>query len=144
MNDLAAYQRAFRAHTPAAWEMVESGQADLLNLLVDRLPADLGVGVIFGVSVLFGGRADGDQAGFRLVTTMLDDLAPARSHLLVVTLADAWRSAEYRSIDDRAPTIRAVLRQAIRRLLTTTLSTDERQALESIDMIVTQPEDSIE
>ncbi|HUG13709.1 MAG TPA: hypothetical protein VMM78_01725, partial [Thermomicrobiales bacterium] len=49
----AAYQRAFRAHTSANWGLIESGQSDLLRLLVGRAPAELGAAVILGLSVLF-------------------------------------------------------------------------------------------
>ena len=126
---LDAYRAAFRAHTSAGWELVASGQHDLLRLLVGRVPADPGVGVILGLAVLFGEHPKGEDAGRALLATVLRDLAPARARTLLVTLADAWVSAETRSFDRRAPAIQNDLARAVRRLLTVAAPPAERDAL---------------
>lgn len=124
-----AYQRAFRVHTPATWELIESGHDDLLRLLVGKIPAELGVPVIFGVSVLFAGHPKGDDAGRALLATALTDLAPRRSRTVLVTLADAWHNAERQAFDQRADALRAALQQALRRLTAVDLPAQEREAL---------------
>ena len=128
----AAYQRAFRAWTPAGWELVSGGQADLLRVLIDRVPAELGVGVVFGLAVLFGGHPKGDDAGRALLATLAGELEPARAHTLLVTLSDAWHSAEREAFDRRATAIQTELVRATRRLMVVELPERERDALRFI------------
>jgi hypothetical protein len=125
----AAYQLAFRARTPAGWELVASAHSDLLRLLINRVPAELGVGAVFGLAVLFGGHPKGEDAGRALLATLLTELEPARARTLLVTLSEAWLSAEGQSFDQRAPAIQADLARAVRRLLVVALPESERDAL---------------
>lgn len=135
-----AYQREFRAHTSATWELVESGHDDLLRLLVRRVPADLGAPAIFALSVLFAGHPKGDDAGRALLGTVLSDLSPPRARTMLVTLADAWHNAERQPIDRRAGVLRAALLQAARRLSVANLPEEEREALRFVTELV-EPED---
>jgi hypothetical protein len=51
---------------------------------------------------------------------------------LLVTLSEAWLSAEGQSFDQRAPAIQADLARAVRRLLVVALPESERDALRFI------------
>jgi hypothetical protein len=137
-----AYQRAFRLHTPATWDLVELSQGDLLGMLVDRVPAEVGVGAILGVSVLFGNDPLGATRSRALLATVLDDLPPAHSRLMLLALADAWRSAERQPYDARADAIRAEVQRSLRRLAATGLSETERVTLGQIEAL-TQGKDSV-
>ncbi len=55
----ADYRRAFLRYSPLFWDIVRSDQRELLRLLVDRVPADIGVSSIFGLSVTFMGHREG-------------------------------------------------------------------------------------
>jgi hypothetical protein len=128
----AAYQQAFRARTPAGWDLVASAQSDLLRLLINRVPAQLGVGVVFGLAVLFAGHPKGEDAGRALLATLLSELEPARAHTLLVTLSEAWLSAESQPFDARAAAIQTDLLRATRRLLVVAMPESERDALRFI------------
>jgi hypothetical protein len=133
-----AYQRALRAHTSVTWYVVESGHDDLLRLLVGKVPADLGVTVILGISVLFAPHQKGADAGRALLATALSELAPHRARTLLVTLADAWHNAELHAFDQRSAAIGTALQQALRRLAAADLPETEREALHFIGELVAQ------
>lgn len=133
-----AYQRAFRAHTSAAWSTIESGHDDLLRLLIGTIPAETGVPVIFGVSVLFAGHPKGDDAGRALLATALADLSPERARTLLATLADGWHNAERQAFDRRALHLREALQQALRRLGAVEMPQQERDTLRFIADLVDQ------
>lgn len=123
-----AYQSGFRSHTPLSWELVQSSQSDLLRMLVNRVPADIGVPVILGLSVLFGEHPKADQASQSLLATMVREMEPRRARTMLVTLATAWQSAERSSFDGRAALIQTEMLRALRRLSTANLTPAEQDA----------------
>jgi hypothetical protein len=127
-----AYRAALGRYTPAGWEVVERGQRDLLRLLVGRVPAETGAGVLFGLAVLFRAHPKGDDASRAVLATIVQELAPGRARTLLVTLADAWISTEPLPFDARPDAIADELRRAVRRLLAGELPPAERDALQFI------------
>lgn len=124
-----AYRTEFQTHTPLSWELVQSSQLDLLRMLANRVPADIGVPVILGLSVLFGSHPKADQASASLLGTIVRELEPRRARTLLVTLGTAWRASERASFDGRAGVIQADMLLTIRRLSTADLTTAERDAM---------------
>lgn len=124
-----AYQSRFQAHTPLSWELVESGQGNLLRMLVNRVPADIGVPVVLGLSVLYSSHAKADQASESLLATMVREMDPRRARTMLVCLATAWQSAEGTSFDGRAGLIQTEMLRTLRRLSTADLTPPERDAL---------------
>ena len=124
----AAYQSGFQTHTPLSWELVESSQGDLLRMLVNRVPADIGVPVILGLSVLFGSHPKADQASQSLLATMVQEMEPSRARTMLVSLATAWHSSESASFDSRAELIQTEMLRTLRRLSTADLTAAERDA----------------
>lgn len=116
--------------------MVEQGQADLLRLLIDRVPAEIGVGVILGLNTLFASHAKGEDAGRALLATVMSELTPILSHTLLATLADAQASTDVLPYDARASLLRAELLRAVRRLLATNLQPPDRNTLEFIQELL--------
>lgn len=123
-----AYQSAFRKHTPLSWELVQSSQSDLLRMLVNRVPSDIGVPVILGLSVLFGEHPKADQASHSLLATMVREMEPRRARTMLATLATAWQSAENASFDGRAALIQTEMLRTLRRLSTADLTPAEQDA----------------
>lgn len=126
---LTAYQTAFRSHTPLAWDLVQSSQSDLLRMLVNRVPAGIGVPVVLGLSVLFGSHPKAEQASAALLGTMVRELEPRRTRTMLVSLATAWQSSENASFDGRATLIQSEMERALRRLSTADLTAAERDAM---------------
>jgi hypothetical protein len=124
-----AYRSEFRTHTPLAWELVQSSQLDLLRMLANRVPADIGVPVVLGLSVLFGSHPKADQASASLLGTIVRELEPRRARTLLVTLGTAWRASERASFDGRAGVIQSDMLLALRRLSTADLTPTERDAM---------------
>lgn len=131
-----AYQRALRQHTAVAWDVVETGHDDLLRLLIGRVPAELGVAIILGLSVLFTAHPKGDDAGRALLATILSDLDPQRARTLLVALEDAWHNVERQPFDRRADGLRESLLQGLRRLQATELPEAQREALGFISGLI--------
>lgn len=125
----AAYQSAFQAHTPLSWDLVQSSQSDLLRMLVNRVPADIGVPVVLGLSVLFGSHPKAEQASAALLGTIVRDLEPRRARTMLVSLATAWQSSESASFDGRAALIQAEMARSLRRLSTADLTPAEQDAM---------------
>jgi hypothetical protein len=123
-----AYQSGFQAHTPLSWDLVQSSQSDLLRMLVNRVPADIGVPVILGLSVLFGDHPKADQASQSLLAMMVREMEPRRSRTMLVSLATAWQSSESASFDGRSRLIQSEMIRALRRLSTADLTPAERDA----------------
>ena len=123
-----AYEAGFRTHTPLSWELVQSSQGDLLRMLVNRVPADIGVPVVLGLSVLYGEHSKADQASQSLLATMVREMEPQRARTMLVTLATAWQSAESASFDSRAALIQTEMLRALRRLSTADLTPAEHDA----------------
>ena len=124
-----AYRAEFQAHTPLSWDLVQSSQLDLLRMLANRVPADIGVPVILGLSVLFGSHPKADQASAALLGTITRELEPRRARTLLVTLGTAWRASERASFDGRAGVIQSEMLRALRRLSTAELTSNERDSL---------------
>ncbi len=95
------YRQAFLRQSPLPWEIVQATQRDLLRLLVGRVPADLGVPAVFGLTVLFSEHPKPDEAAFAILATIVNDLPPATAHALMTTLADTWRAAQQWPYDER-------------------------------------------
>ena len=110
------YRRAFLLQSPLPWEIVQATQRDLLRLLIGRVPANVGVPVVFGLTVLFSEHPKPDQAAFAVLATIINDLTPAMAHTLLVTLADAWVSAQQWPYDERGTWIIQKLAATVRRL----------------------------
>lgn len=123
-----AYQSAFQAHTPLSWELVQSSQNDLLRMLVNRVPADIGVPVVLGLAVLFGSHPKAEQASAALLGTITREMEPRRARTMLVSLATAWQSSERASFDGRAELIQTEMLRALRRLSTANLTEPERDA----------------
>jgi hypothetical protein len=128
-SSLRAYQSRFQTHTPLSWELVESGQDNLLKMLVNRVPADIGVPVVLGLSVLYSAHSKADQASESLLATMTREVEPRRARTMLVCLATAWQAAEGTSFDGRAEMIQSEMLRTLRRLSTVDLSPAERDAL---------------
>lgn len=124
-----AYQSRFQAHTPLSWDLVESGQGNLLRMLVNRVPADIGVPVVLGLAVLYSAHPKADQASESLLATMAREMEPGRARTMLVCLATAWQSAEGTAFDGRAALIQAEMLRTLRRLSTADLNPTERDAL---------------
>lgn len=121
-----AYQSRFQAHTPLSWELVERSQSDLLRMLVNRVPADIGVPVVLGLSVLFSGHPKADQASQSLLATMTREMEPRRARTMLACLATAWQTAESASFDGRSELIQTEMLRTLRRLSTAELTPGER------------------
>ncbi|CAN5586363.1 hypothetical protein BH24CHL1_BH24CHL1_13090 [soil metagenome] len=128
-SSLRAYQSRFQAHTPLSWELVESGQGNLLRMLVNRVPADIGVPVVLGLSVLYRAHSKADQASESLLATMTREVEPGRARTMLVCLATAWQAAEGTAFDGRTARIQSEMLRTLRRLSTADLSPTERDAL---------------
>lgn len=113
------YRRAFLRYSPLFWDIVQSTQRSLLLVLVDRVPADLGVAAIFSLTVLYGHHGKPDDAARATLSVIVNDLAPAHARTLLVTLADAWHNAERRPYEERGAAVAAEFCQALRRLEST-------------------------
>jgi len=124
----AAYQSEFQTHTPLSWDLVQSSQSDLLRMLVNRVPADIGVPVILGLSVLFGSHPKADHASGSLLATIMREMEPRRARTMLVSLATAWQSSESTSFDGRAGVIQEEMLRSLRRLSTADLTPAERDA----------------
>lgn len=98
-------------------------------MLANRVPADIGVPVILGLSVLFGSHPKADQASAALLGTITRELEPRRARTLLVTLGTAWRASERASFDGRAGVIQSEMLRALRRLSTAELTSNEQDSL---------------
>lgn len=128
------YRRAFLKHSPLLWDIIQSTQHDLLRLLVNRVPAELGVPVIFSVTVIFGRHPKAEDAARAILATIVHDLRPAQARTLLVSLADAWHNAERSPYEQRGRIIAREFRQTLRRLQTTTA--EDTGAVSLIDNLI--------
>ena len=113
------YRKAFLRYSPLFWDIVQSTQRELLRLLVDRVPAELGVPAIFGLTVVFGAHPKADDATRAALGMIVNELAPAQARSLLVSLADGWQNAEHSPYDQRGPLVAHEFVLALRRLQTT-------------------------
>ena len=105
--DEADYRRAFLRYSPLFWDVVRSDQRELLRLLVDRVPADIGVPAIFGLSVTFIGHPKSDEAARATLAMIVNELMPAaRAHaprLPGRCLAQRLKRARTTSVERSSP-----------------------------------------
>lgn len=115
----ADYRQAFLRYSPLYWDIVESTQRGMLRLLVDRVPAEIGVAAIFGLTVLFGKHGKPEDATRATLAILLNDLTPAHAWTLMVALADAWHNAERQPYERRGAAVAEEFGAALRRLAST-------------------------
>lgn len=115
-SSLEDYRRGFLRFSPLFWDIVQSTQRDLLRLLTGRVPAELGVPAIFGLTVLFGRHPKADDATRAALGMIVNELSPGQARTLLVSLADAWQNAERRPYDQRGPQVAAEFARALHRL----------------------------
>lgn len=113
------YRRAFLNQSPLPWEIVQATQQDLLRLLIGRVPADLGVPVVFGLTVLFSEHPKPEEAAFAILATIIHDLTPALAHALLAAIADAWLNAQQWPYDERGHQIAGQISTTVGRLAST-------------------------
>ena len=126
---LEAYRVEIEDQSTLNWETVQRDQHNVLDLLVDRVPADIGVGVLSGLTMLFTEHAKPDQVGQALLTTIMTDIEPRRVRTLLVTLADASVSAARRPVDERPALVQADMLRNLRRLSVLDLPASELEAI---------------
>lgn len=112
----ADYRRAFLRYSPLFWDIVRSDQRELLRLLVDRVPADIGVPAIFGLSVTFIGHPKADEATRATLAMIVNELSPQHARTLLVSLADAWDNATNAPYHQRAEIVTREFMRTIERL----------------------------
>jgi len=113
----AAYRRELARLTGLAPDLAWQLVADVVPLLVDRVPATLGVPALLAVSALTAGTAKAEEASRALLATITEELAPAHARTLLETLAVGWHtSCGTLSAEERRRAIGSELRQAVRRL----------------------------
>ncbi len=115
-SNLENYRQAFLRQSPLPWEIVQATQRDLLRLLVGRVPADLGVPAVFGLTVLFNEHPKPDEAAFAILATIVNDLPPPAAQALMNALADAWRAAQQWPYDERGRRIADQVTRTVQRV----------------------------
>ena len=128
------YRRAFLRYSPLFWDIVRSDQRELLRLLVGRVPADLGVPAIFGLSVTFVGHPKADEAARATLAMVVNELLPQHARTLLVCLADAWENASNAPYYQRGEFVAKEFMQAIRRLEAT--PANDHGVISSIHVLV--------
>lgn len=113
------YRRTFLRFSPLYWELVQSTQRELLALLIDRVPAELGVPAIFALTALYANHRKPDDAARATLAIITGEIPPAHARTLLVALADAWHNAERQPYDARTTVVTAEFTQALRRLEST-------------------------
>ncbi len=114
--DEADYRRAFLRYSPILWDIVRLDQRELLRLLVGRVPADIGVPAIFGLSVTFIGHAKADEASRATLAMIVNELIPQHARTLLVCLADAWDNVSNAPYHQRGELVAQEFLRTIRRL----------------------------
>lgn len=112
----ADYRRAFLRYSPVFWDIVQSAQHDLLRLLVDRVPSEIGVPAIFGLSVIFADHPKAEEATRATLAMIVNELMPVHARTLLIVLADAWENAAKSPYDLRGDRISQELTQTLQRL----------------------------
>lgn len=135
-----AYRRAMLSRAPMSWEVIEDSQEDLLELIVGRVSADIGVQVILGVSLLFRGHSDAERASQSLLSMIMNDIAPPRARTMLIAMCDAWDGAQRQPPYKGPDFMRAAVARAVRRLIVLDIPDSERNALRTIqDMLADNP-----
>jgi len=130
----ADYRRAFLRYSPVFWDIVRSAQHDLLRLLVDRVPAEIGVPSVFGLSVIFVSHPKAEEATRATLAMIVNELAPVHARTLLIALADAWENAARSPYYQRGEQVSRELLQTLQRLETT--SANDNGVISSIRVLV--------
>jgi len=133
-SDEADYRRAFLRYSPLFWDVVRSDQRELLRLLVNRVPADIGVPAIFGLSVTFIGHPKSDEAARATLAMVVNELTPRHARTLLVALADAWHNVSNAPYYQRGEIVSREFLRAIDRLETT--PANDQGVITSIRLLV--------
>lgn len=141
-SDEADYRRAFLRYSPLFWDIVRSDQRELLRLLVGRVPADIGVPAIFGLSVTFIGHPKADEAARATLAMIVNELMPQHARTLLVCLADAWDNASNAPYHQRGEIVSKEFMRAIQRLEAT--PANDHGVISSIHVLVDRCNDSDE
>ncbi|MCO5177464.1 MAG: hypothetical protein M9890_10930 [Thermomicrobiales bacterium] len=130
---LFAYQQTFQRHTTADWALIEGAQGESLQLLVERVPAEIGCQVILGMTALH--TLDADQSA-KILAIAMNELRPGYAWTILVAIADAFADAETSSLDLRAANVDRELQRTLRRLTSLDLPEADHSALQRIQTIV--------
>lgn len=128
------YRRAFLRYSPLFWDIVRSDQREMLRLLLGRVPADIGVPAIFGLSVTFIGHPKSDEAARATLAMVVNELTPQHARTLLVCLADAWHNASNAPYYQRGEIVSRELMRTIERLEVT--PANEQGVITSIRLLV--------
>jgi hypothetical protein len=110
------YRRAFLRYSPLGWDLIVSTQGNLLRLLLGRVPAELGVPAIFGITALFGRHPKADDAALATLGTIVNELDPRHARTLLVSVADGWANAERQPYEERGAIVSKEFSRAVIRL----------------------------
>jgi len=136
---VTAYRTALAKHTSLTWEALWDAQSDLLRLLVDRVPAELGAPALLAITTLSARHAKPDEAGRALLATLVNELAPGHAYTVFAALADAWANAATAPYAEREQRIRAVLCRVFRQLAAA--GADREGALQTLAVQLALDED---
>ncbi len=136
------YRRAFLRYSPLFWDVVRLDQRELLRLLVGRVPADIGVPAIFGLSVTFIGHPKSDEAARATLAMLVNELTPQHARTLLVCLADAWHNVSNAPYHQRGEIVAQEFLRAIARLEAT--PANEQGVITSIRLLVERCEEEEE
>lgn len=90
---------------------------DVAALLVDRVPAMLGVPALLAISVLVSHSPKAREASRTLLLAITEELAPAHARTVLESLALAWHASQpILAPELRRASLRGELLQTIRRL----------------------------
>jgi len=123
-GDEEDYRRAFLRFSPLYWDIVQSTQQELLQVLLYRVPAELGVPAIFGLSVLYSRHGRPDDAARATLAMIVNELPAPHARALIVALADAWQNAERSAYEERGRQVADEFARALRRLEGTVADAD--------------------
>jgi len=130
----ADYRRAFLRYSPVFWEIIQSAQNDLLRLLVDRVPADIGVPSVFGLSVVFVSHLKAEEATRATLGMIVNELMPVHARTLLVALADAWENSIKSPYYERGARVGREFSQTLQRLEAT--AANDNGVISSIRVLV--------
>jgi len=135
-----AYRTALAKHTSLAWEALWDAQSDLLRLLVDRVPAELGAPALLAIITLSARHSKPDEAGRALLATLVNELAPGHAYTVFAALADAWANVAATPYAEREQRIRAALCRVFRQLAAA--GADREGALQTLAVQLALDEDN--
>lgn len=131
------YRRALVTETglpePLAWELV----GDLVELLVERVPASLGVPAALAIAAFLRDEPKATEASRALLTAILEELRPAHTRTMLESLALAWQEVRrFPHGPDRQRRIGECLARTIRRL-----AASDAAGIETIEALLSVMDD---